>query len=123
MIGYLFLVAKARTSHLRVHFKHCREIAQAIKGKKLTAAKKYLEDVLVYKAAIPFTKYTGGIGRHAQGKNYNAPGDKVSWPQKATKAFLDLLRNVQANAEVIIVRLIQSYWMHCIFTSMILLID
>jgi large subunit ribosomal protein L17e len=85
---------------LRVHYKHCREIAQAIRGRGLANAKKYLEDVLVYKAAIPFTKYTGGIGRHAVGKQYKAPGDKVSWPQKATKAFLDLLRNIEANAEV-----------------------
>jgi large subunit ribosomal protein L17e len=55
---------------------------------------------LEYKDAIPFTKYTGGIGRHAVGKKYKAPGDKVGWPQKATKSFLDLLTNVGSNAEV-----------------------
>merc|ERR1712032_339676 len=33
------------------------------------------------------------------GKQKNAPGDKCRWPQKATKAFLDLLRNAEANAE------------------------
>ncbi len=92
--------AKARGTHLRVHFKHCREIGHAIKGLQLNKAKAYLENVLLYKAAIPFTKYTGGIGRHAVGKQYNAPGDKVSWPQKATKTFLDLLRNIESNAEV-----------------------
>lgn len=59
-----------------------------------------MEDVLQFKEAIPFTKYTGGIGRHAIGKKYKAPGDKVSWPQKATRTFLDLLRNVASNAEV-----------------------
>ena len=58
-----------------------------------------MEDVLQYKAAIPFTKYTGGIGRHSQGKIYKAPGDKVAWPQKATKTFLDLLINVGSNAD------------------------
>merc|ERR1712072_1611611 len=47
----------------------------------------------------PFRVFTGGCGRHAQGKQRNAPGDKCRWPQKATKAFLDLLRNAQANAE------------------------
>ena len=56
--------------------------------------------MLLYKDAIPFTKYTGGIGRHAVGKNYNAPGDKVAWPQKATKTFLDLLTNIASNSEV-----------------------
>lgn len=92
--------AKARGTHLRVHFKHCREIGKAIQGLKLAKARSYLEDVLSYKAAIPFTKYTGGIGRHAQGKQYKAPGDKVAWPQKATKTFLDLLTNIESNAEV-----------------------
>jgi len=82
-----------------VHFKHCREIAQAIKGLSIEKAKKYLSDVLEYKAAIPFTKYTGGIGRHSYAKVTNTPGDKVAWPQKATKTFLDLLTNIQSNAE------------------------
>ena len=100
-MNYFSLAAKARGTHLRIHFKHCREIGQAIKGKVLAKAKKYLENVLEYKEAIPITKYTGGIGRHAVAKQYKAPGDKVGWPQKATKTFLDLLRNVEANAEVI----------------------
>ena len=92
--------AKARGTHIRVHYKHCREIAQAIKGLTVPKAKAYLNNVLLYKDAIPFTKYTGGIGRHAVGKNYNAPGDKVAWPQKATKTFLDLLTNIASNSEV-----------------------
>ena len=95
----LLKACKARGSHIRVHFKHCREIANAIKGRTLPKAKKYLEDVLLYKEAIPFTKYTGGIGRHSAAKKYKTPGDKVSWPQKATKVFIDLLTNMQSNAE------------------------
>lgn len=91
--------AKARGTHLRVHFKHTREIGQAIKGRTVANARQYLEDVLAFKAAIPFTKYTGGIGRHAVAKQYKTPGDKVQWPQKATKVFLDLLRNIESNAE------------------------
>merc|ERR1719275_544396 len=66
----------------------------------LTAALKYLENVLEKKEAIPFRVFTGGVGRHAQGKQKNAPGDKCRWPQKATKAFLDLLRNAKANLTV-----------------------
>jgi len=84
---------------LRVHFKHCVNIAAAIKGKPLKKAQAYLLDVLKYKAAIPYTQHVGGIGRHAVGKQYNVPGDKCGWPQKATKSFLDLLRNVESNAE------------------------
>lgn len=69
-------------------------------GLKLKKAQSYLSNVLLYKEAIPIKKYTGGIGRHAAGKQHKAPGDKVAWPQKATKSFLDLLRNIESNAEV-----------------------
>lgn len=92
--------SKACGSSLRAHFKHCREVCHAIKGLKLARAKSYLEDVLQYKQAIPFTKFTGGVGRHAQAKQLKAPGDKVRWPQKATKIILDLLKNAEANAEM-----------------------
>ena len=91
--------AKARVSHLRVHYKHCREICAAIKGRNVVKAQSYLKDVLVQKEGIPMTKYTGGVGRHAVAKQYKVAGDKVGFPTKATKAFLDLLRNVEANAE------------------------
>jgi ribosomal protein uL22 len=90
--------AKAKNTHVRVHFKHCREIGEAIKGRTIAKARAYLENVLAFKEAIPFTKYTGGIGRHAVGKQYKAAGDKVGFPQKATKTFLDLLRNIESNA-------------------------
>eukprot|EP00386_Alphamonas_edax_P000812 GDKI01002510.1.p1 GENE.GDKI01002510.1~~GDKI01002510.1.p1 ORF type:complete len:190 (-),score=63.22 GDKI01002510.1:126-695(-) len=95
----LVKAAKAKGTHLRVHFKHTREIGQAIKGRSIANARSYLENVLAFKEAIPFTKYTGGIGRHAVAKQYKTPGDKVQWPQKATKTFLDLLRNIESNAE------------------------
>lgn len=91
--------AKARGTHLRIHFKHTREIGEAIKGLVVSKAKAYLENVLTYKDAIPCTKYTGGIGRHSVAKQHKTPGDKVFWPQKATKTFLDLLTNITSNAE------------------------
>ena len=91
---------KARGTHLRVHYKHCREIAHAILGRGLKNARQYLENVLEYKDAIPFTKYKSGIGRHSVAKKYKATGDKVSWPIKATKTFLDLITNLESNAEV-----------------------
>ena len=92
--------SKACGSSLRAHFKQCREVCHAIKGMKVSKSIAYLEDVLQYKQAIPFTKFTGGIGRHAQGKLRNTPGDKVRWPQKATKIVLDLVKNAEANAEM-----------------------
>jgi large subunit ribosomal protein L17e len=63
--------SKTRATALRVHYQHMREISHLILGMKLTVAKTYLEDVLEYKQIVPFTKYTGGVGRHAQAKNRN----------------------------------------------------
>jgi large subunit ribosomal protein L17e len=91
--------SKARGTHLRVHFKHCREIAHYTKGMKVQKAMKHLDDVLQYKAIIPFVKFTGGIGRKGMAKQCKAPGDKGRWPVKATAVYRDLLRNAVANAE------------------------
>lgn len=91
--------AKARGSQLRVHFKNCREVGASIKGMPLAKAQKYLEAVLQRKQAIPFRRFAGGCGRHAQGKNLKAPGSQVGWPVKAVRYFVDLLKNAEANAE------------------------
>ena len=92
--------AKARGSNLRVHFKNMRETANAIKGMELKKAKRFLEDVVDHKQAVPFRRFTGGCGRHAQGKLRNAPGSQVGWPVKSCKFILDLLTNAEANAEM-----------------------
>ena len=91
--------SKARGSHLRIHFKHCREIAHYTKGMKVQKALKVLDDVLAFKAVIPFVKFTGGIGRKAQAKMIKAPGSKGRWPVKATAVYRDMLKNAVANAE------------------------
>lgn len=91
--------SKSRGSHLRVHFKHCREIAHYTNGMKVDKALKILDDVLEFKAVIPFVKYTGGIGRKAMAKQCKAPGSKGRWPVKATVVYRDLLRNARSNAE------------------------
>jgi len=57
---------QAKGSDLRVHFKNSREAAMALKGRELTKAKKYLEDVIDHKRAIPFRRFCGGVGRTAQ---------------------------------------------------------
>ena len=93
--------AKARGSNLRVHFKHTREVAHAIKGMKLSRAKSYLENVLEHKEIVPFTVFMGGCGRHAQTKNQaGSHGAQGRWPSKATRVVLDLLKNAEANADM-----------------------
>jgi large subunit ribosomal protein L17e len=91
--------AKSRGSHLRVHYKHCREIAHHINGLPVKKALKFLDDVLVFKQIVPFRRYTGGIGHHSQAKQHKSPGNKGRWPVKATKVVKDLVSNAVSNAE------------------------
>ncbi|XP_004502302.1 large ribosomal subunit protein uL22z-like [Cicer arietinum] len=84
---------KARGADLRVHFKNTRETAFAIRKLPLTKAKRYLEDVLAHKQAIPFRRFCRGVGRTAQAKNRHSNG-QGRWPIKSAKFILD------CNAEV-----------------------
>jgi large subunit ribosomal protein L17e len=90
---------KARGSDLRVHFKNTREAAQAIKHLELSKAKRYLEDVLGHKQAIPFRRFCGGVGRTAQAKSRQSNG-QGRWPVKSVTFLLGLLKNAESNAEV-----------------------
>ncbi|PPS10529.1 hypothetical protein GOBAR_AA10112 [Gossypium barbadense] len=112
---------KARGSDLRVHFKglvaifeqgsrklqgdyshyywNTRETAFAIRKLPLVKAKRYLEDVMAHKQAIPFRRFCGGVGRTAQAKNRHSNG-QGRWPVKSAKFILDLLKNAESNAEV-----------------------
>jgi large subunit ribosomal protein L17e len=91
--------AKSRGSHLRIHFKHCREIAHTTHGMNVGKALKFCDDVLAFKSAVPFVRFTGGIGHHAQAKQHKAPGNSGRWPVKAMQVYKDLLSNAVANAE------------------------
>jgi len=91
--------SKSRGSHLRVHFKHCREIAHHTKGMNTEKAIKFCDDVLAFKTVVPFVRYTGGIGHTAQAKQHKAPGNSGRWPVKAMQVYKDLLSNAISNAE------------------------
>merc|ERR1712093_497160 len=91
---------KSKGSDLRVHFKNTRETAQAIKNMKLNDAKKYLEDVIDKKRAIPFRRFCGGVGSTAQAAAAGSTTGQGRWPKKSCEFLLGLLRNAEANAEV-----------------------
>ncbi|WVZ96961.1 hypothetical protein U9M48_042537 [Paspalum notatum var. saurae] len=103
--------AKAMGRDLRVHFKcsnelswfvvvwNTRETAFALRKLPLTKAKRYLEDVIAHKQAIPFRRYCGGVGRTAQAKSRHSNG-QGRWPVKSARFILDLLKNAESNAEV-----------------------
>lgn len=74
-------------------------------------AKRYLEDVLAHKQAIPFTRFCRGVGRTAQAKNRHSNG-QGRWPAKSAKFILDLLKNAESNAEVL-----PPFWYSLPYTS------
>merc|ERR1711862_301162 len=89
--------AKARGSNLRVHFKNTRETAQAIKKMLLHRATRYLKNVIAQKEIIPFRRFMGGVGRHAQAKVHGTCQGR--WPVKSAEFLLHLLKNAESNAE------------------------
>lgn len=89
--------ALARGEHLRTHFKNMREVAAAISGMDLTKAYAYLGDVQEHKQAIPYRRFTGGVGRTGQVKQFGAVQGR--WPEKSIKFILRLLKNAEANAD------------------------
>merc|ERR1712038_1742080 len=89
--------AKARGSNLRVHFKNTRETAQAIKKMPLHRATRYLKNVIAQKEIIPFRRFMGGVGRHAQAKVHGTSQGR--WPKKSAEFLLHLLKNAESNAE------------------------
>merc|ERR1712214_95845 len=89
--------AKAKGSNLRVHFKNTRETAQAIKKMPLNRATTYLKNVINMKEIIPFRRFMGGVGRHAQAKVHGTSQGR--WPKKSAEFLLHLLKNAESNAE------------------------
>merc|ERR1712095_238754 len=89
--------AKAKGTNLRVHFKNTRETAQAIKKMPLNRATTYLKNVIAQKEIIPFRRFMGGVGRHAQAKVHGTSQGR--WPKKSCEFLLDLLKNAESNAE------------------------
>merc|ERR1712154_360986 len=68
-------------------------------GMNTVKALKFLDDVLAFKAVVPFVRFTGGIGRAAMAKQSKAPGSCGRWPVKATAVVKDLLQNAISNGE------------------------
>ncbi|KAK1384913.1 hypothetical protein POM88_022648 [Heracleum sosnowskyi] len=71
-------------------------LVKAVNG--FDQAKRYLEDVLAHKQAIPFTRFCRGVGRTAQAKNRHSNG-QGRWPAKSAKFILDLLKNAEETEE------------------------
>merc|ERR1711962_1549680 len=71
--------------------------AQAIKKMPLNRAKAYLKNVIAHKEIVPFRRFMGGVGRHAQAKVHGTAQGR--WPLKSAEFLLQLLKNAESNAE------------------------
>ena len=58
---------------------------------------KYLEDVLEHRDCIPYRRFTGHVGRTTQAKLHGVTQGR--FPEKSVRHVLQLLKNLQANAE------------------------
>ncbi|KAJ2977574.1 hypothetical protein NUW54_g11402 [Trametes sanguinea] len=92
-----FAASRARGEYLRTHFKNMREVAAALTGLKLTKAYAYLSDVKDHKQIIPFRRFSGGVGRASQAKQFKATQGR--WPEKSVKFITRLLKNAESNAD------------------------
>ncbi len=86
--------AKAMGKELHVSPKDSVEICNEIRGMDLRKAQDYLDAVTEKEAIVPYRKHDKKKG-HRKGSGDDSGG----YPVKAASAILDVLENVEANAE------------------------
>lgn len=86
--------AKALGKELRISPKDSVEICEKIKGMRLAEAQEYLEAVTKKESAVPYSRHDKKRA-HRKGAGHDSGG----YPVKAAGEILDVLENVEANAE------------------------
>lgn len=87
------LMARAVGRDISISKKQSVEICNRIRYKSTVQAKKILEDAIVLKKAIPFTRFNWNVGHRPT----LGPG---RYPQKAATEILALIKSAEANAQV-----------------------
>ena len=93
--------ARAMAWDVPVSLKESYEIFKVIRGMKLKEAEKLLEEVIRLKTPIPYVRYKLQIA-HKRGLPNRFPRWKTPvgrYPVKTAKAILQLLKNVENNAD------------------------
>lgn len=80
---------------LDMSFKDSVVICDALRGMNLAKAVSYLEEVVSMKTPVPYRKFNAGVG-HRKNLNGCATG---KYPKKAAQKILELLNNINSNAE------------------------
>lgn len=89
------LHVKASGREVDVSPKAAREVCVTIKGSMLSDAKKLLEEVIGKKAAIAFRRYKKKAAHRRSLVGFHAG----AYPVKAARKILEVLNNLEANAE------------------------
>jgi len=84
-------MARAILISAQISTKQSVEVCNALRGKNLEDAKKFLEDVKKKEEEVPFKRYNMNIAHKKAG-----PG---RYPVKVSKNIIDLLNQVTANAQ------------------------
>jgi large subunit ribosomal protein L22 len=87
--------AKAMLRERQMSHKHSKALSREIKGETASDAQDYLEAVIAGERSVPFRQHNSGVGH----RNDIEGWDAGRYPEKASKAFLDLLENAIGNAE------------------------
>lgn len=86
---------RATGKEMRVSIKDSVEICRELRGKRLSYAKQYLQDVIDMKKAVPYMRNKKGIA-HRKGLTRGFAG---AYPQKTSTYILKILENAESNAE------------------------
>ena len=88
-------IVKGMGRDLNISFKHAVVICDKLRGMMLMDAIKLLEAVIALERTIPFKKFKKGIG-HRRGMGKENTG---KYPKKAASEILNVLRNLETNAD------------------------
>lgn len=88
-------IARAMGRDLNISLKNAVIVCSRIKGMRLQKAMDLLNDVILLKKAIPFRKFTKGVG-HRKGLGKNAV---AKYPKRASFEILKVLKNLEKNSE------------------------
>ena len=80
---------------LNVSPKAAREVCQAVKGMRVSAARAFLEKVINLKIAVAFRRYNKKVGHKSSLNGFHAG----RYPRKTAMKVLEVMDNLEANAE------------------------
>jgi large subunit ribosomal protein L22 len=87
--------AKAMLRERPMSHKHSKEVARAIKGMTAGEATEYLHQVVNEERSVPFKSHNSDVGHRSDIDGWDAG----RYPEKVSKAFLDLIENAVGNAD------------------------